>query len=48
MKGLWQWRHSPLFYAQPHAKEISRKSGAWGAQRAGEENSSLLGCIQVI
>ena len=25
-----------LFYARPHADEICRQSGAWGAQRVGE------------
>ena len=25
----------PLFDAQPHAEEVCRKSGAWGARRVG-------------
>ncbi|MCI8280862.1 MAG: hypothetical protein HFI76_03995 [Lachnospiraceae bacterium] len=31
-----------VFYAQPHAEEVCRRSGAWGARRAGEDGSSLL------
>ena len=31
-----------LFYAQPHAEEVCRKSGAWGAQRVVEKDITLL------
>ncbi len=30
-----------FFYAQPHADEICRQGGAWGAQRVGKDKSSL-------
>ncbi len=26
----------PSFYAQPHAEEVCRRSGAWSARRAGK------------
>ena len=34
--------HSTFFYAQPHAVEVCRLSGAWGARRVGEKDIPLL------
>ena len=35
-----------FFYAQPHAEEICRRSGAWGARRVGEKVIPLLDCTR--
>jgi len=34
-----------LFYAQPHAEEVCRRSGAWGARRVGED-SIVQDCVR--
>jgi len=38
---------SVLFYALPHAEEICRQGGAWGARRVVEKDNPLLDCTQI-